>query len=642
MPGEIICIRRLTRSDLGWFAAHRSTVASKQRAVNINADIAEQLVDRAAWQALGLEVPCKCIYPGAEHTQNRRLWKVGKNWRFGGPKLDGAIFRNIREGDFFILRSPLKNSGTRPVTLTFASATADPALHAWLTARTSTSMHDNMMVAVSGNSDFSMLASRLFGDMSPERTVSPPSGRTRPVRPAPSHRTVPPMPRDEETVAQKPRTLHERIRSPHILSQMLKVSSDLSAEAQYEFMKVLEILADQLRQVLLAAGMITRIEKDHGALWRAVKDQDIAFVDGGMANLSMLGSAPIAARVGSYVVTPGRTGTDREQFIMVKHLIDELYSPVPDNGVFAGLFPDPGPLRDAARISVEAAGGVQVLVQNPNIRYLFLHGSLVSPVSRYTDLMDGGQVLAPFPNFSANAQKVLLPEADRGREGKDANFIRVYLRQLELLQQSSAVVCGVVERETQAASVYRRLIDFALEEPSVAPLLPKAPGEWAAWFDRMVEQFRINDALLFRCVLQPGEVTVPVDIDRNELRRAPSAWISDIQRYPKPWAAYLLPTEWGNPVRVEIFEKDKGCFSALARLVMHCAWLLPRYAFPVGLDIADKYAKVPNWMTRPVNTNTAVKALRQAMDTGDATTFNAMRRMLCGSTRDWLFRPKAF
>jgi hypothetical protein len=158
----------------------------------------------------------------------------------------------------------------------------------------------------------------------------------------------------------------------------------------------------------------------------------------------------------------------------------------------------------------------------------------------------------------------------------------------------------------------------------------------------MAEQFRINDVLLFRCVLQPGEVTAPVDIDRNELRRAPSAWIPDIQRYPKPWVAYLLPTEWGAPVRVEIFEKDRARFSDLARLVMHCAWLLPRYAFPVGLDIVDKYAKVPNWMTRPVNTNTAVKALRQAMGTGDATTFDAMRRMLCGSTRDWLFRPKAF
>lgn len=642
MAGEIICIRRLTSSDLGWFAVHRSTAASKQRAININADIAEQLVDAAAWQALGVEIPCKCVYPGAEHTLNRRLWKVGKNWRFGGPKLDGAVFRKVKEGDFFILRSPLKNSGAGPVTLTFASAIADPELHDWLSSRTTASLQDNMLATVSGRSDFSVLTARIFGD-APAVSSTPTMVRARKEpRALPPRKPVAPIPREEETASTKARTLHDRIRSPHILSQMLKVSGDLSAEAQYEFMKVLEVLAGQLRQVLLTAGMITKIERDHAGLWQAVKGQDIAFVDGGMGNLSMLGSAPIAARVGGYVVTPGNTGDDREEFVMVKHLIDELYSPVPGNGVFTALFPDPGPLRDAARISVEAAGGVQILTQNPDIRYLFLHGALVNPVSRYTDLMEGGQVVAPFPNFSAGAQEILLPEADRGRVGKDANFVRVYLRQLELMQASGAVVCGVVERESQAASVYRRLIDIALDHPDVPSLLPKAPDEWASWFVHMAEQFRINDILLFRCVLQPGEVTVPVDIDRNELRRAPAAWLAEIQRYPKPWVAYLLPTEWGAPVRVEIFEKDRPRFSELSRLVMHCAWLLPRYAFPVGLDIVDKYAKVPNWMTRPVNTNTAVRALRQAMDTGDTATFDAMRRMLCGSTRDWLFRPKVF
>jgi hypothetical protein len=224
----------------------------------------------------------------------------------------------------------------------------------------------------------------------------------------------------------------------------------------------------------------------------------------------------------------------------------------------------------------------------------------------------------------------------------DANFIRVYLRQLQLLQQSETIVCGVVERESQASSVYRKVIEKVVDHPAVPPLLPKHPDDWAEWFLHMAEQFRINDTLLFRCVLQPGEVLSPVDIDRNELRRAPAAWAADIQQYPKPWVSYILPTEWGHAIRVEIFEKDLSRFQQMAKLIMHCSWLLPRYAFPVGLDIVDKYAKVPNWMSRPVNTNTAVQALRRAMDSGDSTTFDAMRRMLCGSTRDWLFRPKLF
>ena len=250
--------------------------------------------------------------------------------------------------------------------------------------------------------------------------------------------------------------------------------------------------------------------------------------------------------------------------------------------------------------------------------------------------------MAVFPDFSPKALKILLPAGEESRTGRDANFIRVYLRQLQLLQQSSAVVCGVVKRESQASSVYRQLIQRVIDHPAVPPLLPKSPGDWAHWFLNMADQFRVTDALLFRCVLEPCEVLTPVAIDRNEMRRAPAAWAADIQQYPLPWVSYLLPTEWAQPVRVELFEKDLQHFQELARLVMHCTWLLPRYAFPVGLDIVDKYAKVPNWMSKPVNTNTAVQALRRAMDAGDMATFNALRHMLCGSTRDWLFRPKLF
>ena len=49
-----------------------------------------------------------------------------------------------------------------------------------------------------------------------------------------------------------------------------------------------------------------------------------------------------------------------------------------------------------------------------------------------------------------------------------------------------------------------------------------------------VEGPRITDALLFRCVLDPGEALRPVELDRNELRRAPNAWRAAIDRYPKP------------------------------------------------------------------------------------------------------------
>ena len=68
---------------------------------------------------------------------------------------------------------------------------------------------------------------------------------------------------------------------------------------------------------------------------------------------------------------------------------------------------------------------------------------------------------------------------------------------------------------------------------------------------------------------------------------------TDIKQYPQSWVSYLLPTEWRQAVRIELFEKDVKRFQELAR-----------------------------W--------------RRAMDAGDMGTFNALRHMLCGSTRDWL------
>jgi hypothetical protein len=426
---------------------------------------------------------------------------------------------------------------------------------------------------------------------------------------------------------------------------MLHVAGDLSAPAQLRFMQTVEQLASQLRQLLLDTGGIVRIEKDHQALWRSVAGRPIGFVDGGLANLAMLGSAPIAARVGGYVVTPSDRGPAREKFIMLKHLIDELYAHS-EAGVYDETFPDIGALRDAARISIEAAGAVRLVSEQSDLAWVMLHGALVNPVSRYTDVMRDGRTRHRFPDFSDSALRELLPADDPPRSGRDRNFVSVHLRQLDLLSRSSAIVCGVVERESTTSSVCRAVLD-SLDDDLIRDLLPMPPAEWKKWFRKSVdpsddedsEGQRITDSLLFRCVLEPGEALVPVPLDRNELRRAPKAWEDLIAQYPKPYVTYLQATEWNAPVRIEMFEKNVGRFVETASLVMHCALLLPRYAFPVGLDIVDKFAKVPNWMSRPVNTHTAVRALKGAMDVGDSRLFDALRRTLCGSKREWLLRP---
>ncbi|WP_448208603.1 DNA double-strand break repair nuclease NurA [Azospirillum sp. sgz302134] len=642
---ELVVVRSLTESDLGLFASHRAGLRGRQRAININASVARRLLSPELFETGEATLDCMCIFNGATNRESRRLNKSQKNWRLGGTKIGGEAFDAVDCKDFMLIRSPESNDGTYPVTLTFIAREVDPLAHAGLVAFVERSLEGSMAVYEEGTSRFEAIA---------KHCPPPPPRATAPVPPACSgdHSPVPvpPMPSPsalESTVRR--RTIREKVREPHILERMLKVAGDLSAPAQLRFMETVEQLASQLRTVLLETGGIVRIEKDHRAAWSAVAGKPIGFVDGGLANLSMLGSAPVAARVGGYVVTPGERGPSRERFIVLKQLIDELYAHV-EGGVYEDTFPDVGALRDAARISIEAAGAVRMVSENPGIAWIMLHGSLVNPVSRYTDIMKDGAVRHRFPDFSDAALAELLPPESPPPQGRDRNFISVHLRQLQALHASSAVVCGVVEREGASSTVCAAVLD-SLNDHAIRDLLPMPLDMWKDWFRKAIdpsgdddgmEGQRITDSLLFRCVLEPGEALAPVSINRNVLRKAPRAWQTVIAGYPKPVVSYMQTTEWTAPIRIEMFAKDAPQFREAASLVLHCALLLPNYAFPVGLDIVDKFAKIPDWMSRPVNTRTAVLALKNALDSGDARLFDALRRMLCGSGREWLLRPGIF
>lgn len=114
--------------------------------------------------------------------------------------------------------------------------------------------------------------------------------------------------------------------NPHVLMRMHEVARDLSARAQYQFMKTVKERTGELRNVLIRTDRIIKLEKGHADFWPKVSGSPIGFVDGGLADLSMRGSAPVAARVGGYTVTPGERGPKREEFIVLKHLFNELYT----------------------------------------------------------------------------------------------------------------------------------------------------------------------------------------------------------------------------------------------------------------------------------------------------------------------------
>ena len=626
-------VRSLRESDLGLFAEHRLSESSRQRAINVNADLIAELLSE---EVVGAgEVFLRIVFQIREirFQDERPIKRTGKNWRLGGNKIVGKAFAELDAADFMLLRSIRHNDGSNPISISFVSRKIDPVLHAGIVNIVERKLRGSMTFFRQADAQFQSLSRYC----------------PRPRRNDESSMSFAPIPKPEDApLVRPPTSVKEKVRSPWIMERMFRLAGDLSAPAQVNFIETVEALASQLRTLLQETGRIVKLETGHRSFWPAIAGKPIGFVDGGLANLVMLGSAPLAARVGGYVVVPGDISDEREEFVMLKQLIDDLFEHE-DGGVYEALFPDYGALRDAARITIEAAGAVRLLHVRNDLYTVMVHGALVNPVSRYSDLMSDGKVRHHFPAFSDAALTELLPEPDRARTGRDRNFISVYLRQLQLMQEAKAIVCGVVEREGSTSSVATTILESFVEE-EIRHLLPEPFHDWRNWYrralkpedDEEMEGQRISDSLLFRCVLREGEAIAPVAIDRNEQRRAPEAWKDLVAHYPKPHVSFVQISEWSAPVRLEMFEDDIAHFAETATLVYHSSRLLPKYAFPAGLDIVDKFAHVPNWMALRANTRATVKALNIALESKDYRTFDNLRRMLCGTGREWILRPGIF
>jgi hypothetical protein len=112
--------------------------------------------------------------------------------------------------------------------------------------------------------------------------------------------------------------------------------------------------------------------------------------------------------------------------------------------------------------------------------------------------------------------------------------------------------------------------------------------------------------------------------------------------FPRVDGCYVQVSENTLPVRVEVFpELGRDQMREAARRAYLYSRLLPGYGFPVGLDIADKYAHVPAWLTEAYSKLIKLH-LGVSMQRGEVSDAE-MRRILVQAIyithRDWLFRP---
>jgi len=408
---------------------------------------------------------------------------------------------------------------------------------------------------------------------------------------------------------------------------MLVVARRQSDVVQEQFVDNLSGIAATVRGLLETHDLVRSLDYHPNTYWPSLKGRSYAFIDGGVANIDLPSAAPIGIRVGSYVVRPGDETEERERFNIELSLVDDLFSD--DGVVYDDDFLDIAKLRDAARMTSEVAAALQIMREPAETRpdAIILHGPLINPVAPYG--------LEDFPSFGLKACQTFLGDEAWSGDGKQRQFVAIYFAVLEALKATGIPVVGAVERSIGRDPVVLNRILTRLHN---AEVLQEAH---AKEIQERVKSYGLNDASLFDVVLAEGEYLTPIPVMRQgPNNKWPKHWETEIGAYPDALTTYLKPSNLVMPFRVEAFENISD-FDGVLDLILHTSRLLPSYGFPVGLDIVDKFSKVPSWMTRSVKGQHQIVLLKKALESGDARTVAFAKRVLAARGRDWLFRPTA-
>lgn len=427
---------------------------------------------------------------------------------------------------------------------------------------------------------------------------------------------------------------------PHILVPLSNHVLSLRSQDHISFPIVLKKLAERLRFFLTDHARtvaIRTVQKSHKAFWPTVRDQRFAFLDGGVARIPSLASLePMALRVGIYDVAPGDAEMKtRERWSLTPYVLGDIVDQ-PPHGIREST--DRKRLQEAARYVLELLTGLVHLKSSQDTSVLLMHGPLVNQFTMY-DEREPNNIPCIAPEFleklgvhrSAVMSEIRdIPSDSRGIPLWN-QFMSIYGYVTNRVVDHERPIVGVVERPKGrpiTAAVLSRLV----EEKVINEAGEKVISDTLSRFD-------ISDDFLFGCILKAGEYLTPVKVRKNPVNRAQDRWRLVVAQYPEVRASLVKTEETRFPFRVELNAiAAENHIRETISLLYHTGRLLPQYAFPVGLDIVDKYAKVPDWLSRGVSAELSGAILRRAMKTGDLRLVSQVRQLLSGSPRDFFYR----
>lgn len=475
-------------------------------------------------------------------------------------------------------------------------------------------------------------------------------------------------------------------RQPHLFMKLAENALTVAESLRDNYFANTATFVAHLRRAMLEAAQgrrpdpILHTQVIENADWSELQGEVVTFIDGGVGQVQVSSQVPILLRVGSYCVRTGeRHLTERESFGYYPVILGDLEGGSKERKDFV----------DIVRITAEMLGGLSALDREPDLHVLMFHGPLVY-------LMGGYAGHTPFTEQDIDLfLQQYAANADQGREIKE-DFLRqarldIYPKMTERSSEWSKR--RLFEPLAFIAYLCRRLINIArkreptpiiagvvergaLREFSEKVLLERVfrnlrEKENEDYFNKMygrsdltspkalLDRLGYTDALLLAMLLEPGQtsesweiakydglrqgdVSLPGEAGTSRVNFAPlkSASIG----FPRIVGSYVHTSNTTEPIRVEVFSElgASQIVEATRRSYLY-ARLLPGYGFPVGLDIADKHAHVPAWLTDAYSKLIRYQ-LSLSLQRGEISDAE-MRRILVQAIymthRDWLFRPQS-
>jgi len=430
------------------------------------------------------------------------------------------------------------------------------------------------------------------------------------------------------------------LKAPHILTYLFSQVMSLESREHINYISVLKVLADHFRKYL--EPHIQKVKKNHHEIWARFYGDRITFLDGGVSRIvSLPGTEPMGIRVGIYTVVPGEIDlSKREEWFRRSYVIGDVISDR-SSIIENDSQTDVKRLQEAARYILEPLTGYRYIEEckDPPI-VMLLHGPLQNSFETYDETE---------PFFIPSLNKEFL--AEFGIEKKDVinnvehipkdqnghimwnGCICLYVLLMKKIFDEYIPIAGVVERSRSRSfttSVLKMFTDNKIIPKSTINSIRKN-----------LQKYEIGDELLFGCILDEGEYINPLEIEKNKRNRAHEKWKLVVDQFPRPSSTMIKCSANNFPFRVEFnHANDPKEFHNIVSLLYHTSLLLPKYSFPVGIDIADKYAKIPDWLSKGISERLTAHIFKKVLETGNDHMLKQVRQLLALSPRDFFFRPK--